>query len=286
MSTDIRMFHGHARGVTAFPIACVAVAALVLSHVIDAYVMHDLLRGSSFPAGRLIAATALGGALVSIPALRRMCGELFDAPFPATRGVEASAIALLLAAMVFAVIGMLALSEWAWGGEPALARRMGEPLATLQRWAPAISLAPAAHGEVAAVLLVTVIEDIVILGLLYPAWALQWGWARSAFAASVIAASAHPDMLTEFVTMLVLVALLRRTGSLRACIAVHTIASAATCFAVLGRFVMPANRITGEIELWRLHLACLLCGAIAATAYLRTACDEDTLDSLEAFPQR
>ena len=286
MSTDFHIFHGPARGATAFQIACVAVAAVVVSQMIDAYVMHDLLRGSGFPAARLIAATMLGGALASVPALRRMCRELLDAP-PARSAIELAAAAALLVAFAFAALGLLALATWAWGGEPALARRMTEPTATLYRWVPDVSLEPAARGELAAVLLVGAIEDIVLLGLLFPAWTLQWGWMRACIATAAVAAAAHPDMLLEFATVLLLVAVLRRTSSLLACIVVHASANVAAGNAFLGRFLLPDNRITGEINSWSFHLACLAAAWAGAIVYTAVACgDEEAFDRPSAFPQR
>ncbi|MGZ5046724.1 MAG: hypothetical protein ACXWF0_05595 [Usitatibacter sp.] len=263
MSTDFHIFHGPSRGATAFQIACVAFAAIAVSQVIDAYVMHDLLRGSGFPAARLVAAATLGGALVSVPALRRTCRELLDAPPPKGSGLELAAIALLLVALSF----------------PAL---------VMQRWAPPISLEPAARGEVAAAILVCAIEDVVLLGLLYPAWALQWGWTGSLVATSAVAAIARSDMLVHFMTMLLLIALLRRTGSLLACVAVHSVAGVSISGALLGRFLLPADRASGEIEPWGLHLACLIVAGIGTVVYLRMARRDakDCAGSDGAFLQR
>jgi membrane protease YdiL (CAAX protease family) len=242
MSTEFRMFHGVSRGATAFEVACVAFAAIAVSQVVDGYVLHELLRGSGFPAARLVAATTLGGALLSVPALRAKCCELLAAPPARPGGLELRAIALLLATLALSALGE-------------------------ERW-DAVA-APAARGEVAAVVLVCAIEDIVLLGLLYPAWALHWGWERSLVAAAAVAAIAHADAVAQFMTVLLLGGVLRRTGSLLACVAVHAMATAAISSETAGRWLLRAHRIAGGADWWALHLTCAIVVGVATIAYLR-----------------
>lgn len=286
MSAEFRIFHGPARGATGLQIAFVVAAALSLGYVADHFVFRqwEWLRGSGFPAARVIATIALGVSLLTIAAMRRTCRELLATPVPLARSWELASAVVLLLAITLAVLAFLALSIWIQGSEPALARRMGEQLTSLTHWFPQVSL-DVPKQVVIASLVVAVIEDIVFLGMLYPAWALQWGWMRGAIATSAAWALTHPDTLTQFAGAMVLICLLRRTGSLRACIVVHAAYNVLVSHAFLGRFLLPVNRGTGEIGVWDAHLACLALAVPALLACLWLARDEEALlpmDSLEA----
>lgn len=290
MSAEFRIFHGPARGATGMQIVFLVGAALSLGYVADHFLFRqwEWLRGSGVPAARFVASVSLGVSLLTVAAMRRTCRELLAAPAPLARSWELAAAVVLLLAITLAVLAVLALSTWIPGSEPALARRMGEQLASLERWLPRISL-DVPRQTVVATLLVAVIEDIVFLGMLYPAWALQWGWMRGALATSAACALGHADLLTQFAGAMILVCVLRRTGSLRACIAVHAAYTILVSHAFLGRFLLPVNRGTGEIGVWDAHLVCLALVIPAALVYLWMARDEDALlpmDSLEATRQR
>jgi membrane protease YdiL (CAAX protease family) len=290
VSAEFRIFHGPARGATGLQIGFLIGAALALGYVADHFVLRqwEWLRGSGLPAARVTATIALGASLLTIAAVRRTCCELLATPIPLFRSWELVSAVVLLLAITLAVLAALALSIWLPGSEPALARRMGEQLTSLARWLPQVSL-DVPRQVVIASLVLAVLEDIVFLGMLYPAWALQWGWMRGAIATCAAWALTHPDMATQFAGGIVLICLLRRTGSLRACIAVHAAYIVLVSHAFLGRFLLPVNRGTGEIGVWDAHLVCLALAIPALLACLWMARDEEALlpmDSVEANRRR
>ena len=65
------------------------------------------------------------------------------------------------------------------------------------------------------------IEELVFRGLLYRAWANQWGALVAAVLTSALFAAYHPNFLAAFSSAILFVCLVRRTGSLWASISVH-----------------------------------------------------------------
>jgi surface polysaccharide O-acyltransferase-like enzyme len=71
-----------------------------------------------------------------------------------------------------------------------------------------------------------------------------------------------------------MVVVMRRTGSMRANIYTHALFNLLAWYPLLGQFMLPANRSTGEIESWWLHLTCLAVAIIALPLYMMSARDE------------
>src|SRR5439155_25789023 len=123
-----------------------------------------------------------------------------------------------------------------------VARHISEPMTDNVHLASALST----HGIVtvfAACLIAPLIEELVFRGLLYRAWERQWGWLPAAIASSLVFAYMHPAVyISQFAAGLIFVCIFRRTGSLRAAIAVHAIFNIAIWYPLIGRFVLPAGR--------------------------------------------
>ena len=111
---------------------------------------------------------------------------------------------------------------------------------------------------VAAGLLAPVIEELVFRGMLFRAWERDWGWLRAAIASSFVFAFMHPAVyISQFVAGLIFVCLYRRTGSLRAAIVMHAIYNVSLWYPLAGRFVLPAGRESGRLDVWMPNLVCL-----------------------------
>jgi membrane protease YdiL (CAAX protease family) len=82
----------------------------------------------------------------------------------------------------------------------------------------------------------------------------------------------------------VLVCVLRRTGSLRGPIYVHASFNLLCWYPLLGQFLLPSERSTGELHLWTLHLVCLGLTAILLPWYMWSARDS-RLPASNAFDE-
>ena len=212
-------------------------------------------------------------ALVAINPLRRRCASLLAAPVAAGRHREiAIGIALMLLAD-FGCAGGFALWHWLVGGEAALVRSIGRESTHAAQMDASLST----HGIVFFLFLAAtigpVIEELVFRGMLYPAWKDAWGWVAGAFATSIVFGLFHGIFWPQFLGSLVLVCVLRRTGSLRGAIYVHAAHNFLLWYPALGQFLLPAERSTGELHLWAFHLVCLALILVLLPAYMWSARD-------------
>jgi membrane protease YdiL (CAAX protease family) len=258
------------RGASGIQIAFFVFAVLILFAASDRFVFDhwQWANDSGFPVGRTMMFLSAGAILLGFPGLRRLCVGLLAAEVPKTKRKEVVAVTALLVLMAFAAVGALALWWWSSGGEPALARHMGQSKHPSDEWQQALSLNGVVSTFVLAGILAPIVEELVFRGMLYRAWALRWGWFPGALATSLVFAVFHSGMVSQFFGSLLFVSLLRRTGSLRACIFSHAAFNILVWYPLMGHFLFPAGRSTGEISFWVPHLICLPIALIAVPTYL------------------
>lgn len=253
-----------------FQITFLIVAVLLIAVPVDRYVLArwQWAAHADLPVGRFILFLFACAVLFGVPALRRRCASLLARPIPAGKMVELAAVQLLEFAVGMASLGALALYWFARGGAPELASHMGNAghLIELQR---ALSPGGVITSLLIGGLVAPFVEELVFRGMLYNAWERQWGWFAAAVASSAVFAFMHPSVyIAQFLGGLILVCVYRRTGSLRASIVVHAVSNVVLWYPLLGRFVLPAGRETGAIDVWIPNLACLAIVVVALPAYL------------------
>jgi len=216
-----------------------------------------------------------GCVLFGFPALRRTCLGLLSVPIPSAKAPEIAGVLLLHLVTGFAAAGVVALWTWNSGGEPALARVLGSQDTPATQLSHALSLRGITTSFLIGGLIAPVIEELAFRGLLYPTWAAQWGWVRSALATSALFAVLHPNMYSQFMGSLLYICLFRRTGSLRASIVIHAAFNMLMWYPLIGQFLFPSGggSSTGEISYWTLQIACLAIALVALPAYMWMARD-------------
>jgi uncharacterized protein len=253
-----------------FQIAFLIVAVLLLTAPADKYLFAQWqwAREAGFPISRLMIFAVAAAILSLVPALRRHCKALLAVPVPQTKRLEILFVVGIHVVAGCAAFGATALWIWSLGGEPALARRMGEELGAAQQWSRAFSLHDVMTFLVIGGLVAPIIEELVFRGMLYPAFESRWGWVASAILTSALFAALHANKISQFLGSLLYVCLLRRTGSLRASIIAHGSFNILMWYPLAGRFVFPAGRETGEISVWWPQLTCLLVTFFAVPIYM------------------
>jgi membrane protease YdiL (CAAX protease family) len=183
------------------------------------------------------------------------------------------AIAFLMNVLVaLGALGAFALWNWGVGGEPQLARRMGEVSSHTEQWTGAISpsgLILLLLGALAA----PIVEELIFRGLLYNAWLRQWGWVPASIGTSIVFGIAHGAFLPQLLASFVFIAAYRRSSSLWTPILAHAAFNTIVWYPLLGQFALPAGRSTGELHVWTFHLACLAATLVALPWYLWSSRD-------------
>ena len=258
-----------------FQIAFLIFAVLLLAVPADRYFFAswEWAAQRDIPVGRVMIFVFAGILFIVFPALRRIARDLLAVPIPRDKLPELAAVTLLDLCVGFAAFGALALWWWSSGGESNVARHIGEPISDSVQLANALSI----HGIVtvfAAGLIAPLIEELVFRGLLYRAWERQWGWLPAAIASSLVFAYMHPAVyISQFAAGLIFVCIFRRTGSLWGAIATHAIYNVTIWYPLLGRFVLPAGRETGAVQVWAPHIVCLAIVVVAVPIYMWMARD-------------
>ena len=265
------------RAATGIEIVVLIFAFMLLGAAADQHLFSRLAWSTDFgiPLGRIATFIAAAAILFGVPALRRKCLALLSVLLRPGIVPEVAAALSIQAACGFAIIGAMALWWWSTGGEPALARHMGHGFVAENDWERSLGLGVLVNTFVAGAILAPVVEELVFRGILYPTWERKLGWVKSAFATSVAFAFAHPFVIPQFFSSLVLVCLYRRTGSLRACIACHSALNIALWHPLLGQFLVPGpERETGALRAWAPHLICLVLAFFALAIYMWMSRDD------------
>jgi membrane protease YdiL (CAAX protease family) len=220
-------------------------------------------RGIPFVLGVLV--------LLGIPPLRRRTLAYLAVPIPRERRLEVALVGIGKVPLAFAYIGAVALWWWTTEGSASLAYHFESIVPQAQR-AEALSIPGIFTFVVLGALLAPFVEEVLYRGLLFDAWAQRWGPFAATIFTSALFASYHPNVIAAFMSAVVLTCVVRRTGTLRASMAVHAFYNLMLWYPLAGQFGIPdASRALGDISTWGLNLACLLAAAIALPAYVLLA---------------
>jgi membrane protease YdiL (CAAX protease family) len=207
--------------------------------------------------------------MLLVPAARRYCARALAVPIPIDRRGEVALVIAMQPVVLLAIGGSVVLWYWAQGGEMGLARRIGEQMSEEAQRVQAFSRDGILLAIVIGTVVAPIVEELVFRATLYRLWAERWGWFPSMLATSAFFAAYHPNKFAAFVGSVILIAILRRTGSLRACILVHAAGNFMLWYPVLGQHVfVTRGRETGEIGLWPWHLAAFALVAILLPLYV------------------
>jgi uncharacterized protein len=202
--------------------------------------------------------------IVAVPAMRRSVRQMLNATIPRSMRIEVFAAWLLKLAAAFG--GMAALALWLLANEgPAGVERMVRDVDRL------IAHAYSGPGLVFLFLSATLgplIEEIVFRGFIYRAFERQWGWVASLVATSALFGVYHPHFWSAFTGSVILICLLRRTGSLWAPIVVHMVYNFVLWWPLLGQYVIPHGVPLTDPRSWLVHGICLALAVVAVPAYV------------------
>jgi membrane protease YdiL (CAAX protease family) len=264
-----------ASAILGFQITFLTFAVVMLNAPLDKYVLSEWqwALDLELPVGRMMMFVVAAMLMLALAPIRRLCAMLLAVPIAqGTRREVLIGIGLVLL-VDFAVLGGLALWNWTVGGEPRLARVMGAQSGD----AEAMHQATSTHGIVFFALFATtlgpIIEELVFRGMLYPAWRDAWGWILGSVGTAVVFGLFHGTFWPQFLGSFVFVCVLRKTGSLRAAIYVHAAGNFLLWYPMLGQFMLPAVRSTGELHLWTFHLVCLAGAVLLLPWYVWSARD-------------
>lgn len=220
--------------------------------------------------GNILAFGVAAAVLFGVRPLRRHFLAELSKPIAHGLRTEVIAVAAAKLAIPFGVMGALALYYIGWAPPPDLFRSLGLASDPAGHYRSFYS----AHGLVQATLIGVIvgpfIEELVYRGLLYRAWERQWGWVPAMLATSALFGLVHPShMASAFLGSVVYVCLLRRTGTLWAPIAVHSIYNLLNAWPLLGHLVFVKERDSvGRLETWIPEILCLVVAATALSYYV------------------
>lgn len=219
--------------------------------------------------GNLVFFPAALAVLFGVPASRRYFVWQLSRPLALPARAEAFVVAIAKTAIPFAILGAAAL--WHFYVSPTL-----EPVTPMAlpderdvgdaRYFSALGLTSA----LLAISLGPFTEELLFRGLLYPAWARQWGWIAAMLLTSTAFGLIHPgNFVGSFLGSIVYVCVLRRTGTLWGPILCHVLYNLFVTWPLLGHLVMVKSREAGaSIDGWWPHIACLVFVAIALPLYI------------------
>jgi len=218
---------------------------------------------------RALPFVVIASVLAGFPRLRRMCAVELSRGIPADRRPEVLVVALASLTKGFAWAGLWVL--WWWLSEGALSAEQHVRMLDSHDIHMARAATPAEwmRGVVLAGMVGPVLEELVFRGFLYRAWERQWGWIPAMLLTSTVFGLYHANFVPAFVASILYVCIYRRTGSLWACIAAHSLFNIAAFYPFLGQFVFQrAREAPGDPSAWGFHLACLLFVMVALPIYV------------------
>ena len=113
-----------------------------------------------------------------------------------------------------------------------------------------------------------IIEEVIFRGFLYRALAAKWGWIAAMVLASALFGLYHTHFYAAFISSIVFVCVMRRTGSLWSAIVVHGFGNLMLWWPLAGQFVFPHWGPTSGLSTWYFHIACLAFTVIALPIYV------------------
>ena len=219
--------------------------------------------------GQLITFSMAALILFGHPGLRRYCLAELRVPVPAGSSTELAAVSVIKLAIPFAVIGSVVIQAFATGNVDQLQSR-SPAMDPAVAWEIALSPLGLLRMILLSWLVGPVIEEIVFRGLLYRAFERRWGWFASMAMTSLLFGLGHPThMVATALGSVVQVCVLRRTGSLRACILVHAIFNVLISWPLFGQVLFAsAEGSPASLSTWKLSLACLAFASVAIPVYV------------------
>jgi membrane protease YdiL (CAAX protease family) len=210
--------------------------------------------------------------IASFPGLRGNARRQLAVPVPPDLRGETALIVLAKLAVPLAVVGAFAIGVIHLSSSIAQlpSATTTNPDQYLRGWAD--------PSRVVLMLVFTcalgpVVEEIVFRGWLFRALDRQWGWKTATLATAIAFGLCHPSswihMASTAIGSVIFTAVLLRTGSLRACIALHCAYNVLMQAPLFGQIVFRQRfgDYTGW-QTWSLEWACLAFVAIALPAYL------------------
>lgn len=215
-------------------------------------------------------ATAL---ILAFPALRRSAHHWLATPIPASMQIETATVALLKGSVALATAGTLAAWFWITQGPERVESMIVNVDRELGR-----AFSPAGLVRVViAVLVAPVVEELVFRGFIYRAFERRWGWFVAMIATSMLFGLYHPYAWSAFVSSIVFVCVMRRTGSMQAPILVHMAFNLVLWWPLLGQYVFPHGRVLSDPATWYLHFACIAFVLVAVPAYVWMSRDRNVV---------
>ncbi len=279
------MDESKSRSVTGLQIAFLIVALLFIAAPAEKYLFNEWTwaRDNGIPVTRFAIFAVAAIVLFGLPSPRRLCVNLLSTSLAKGTTHEIPVGLALNIVAGFAALGAPVLLIWLLGGEPALARRVGDEMKDAEQMSRALALGGILTFLVIGGVIAPILEELTFRGILYPAWARQWGWLRSALATSFVFALVHPNHFAQFFASLIYIGIFRRTGALRAPIIVHGLYNMSMWYPLIGQFIFPASaQGNGEISHFSFNLFCLAFVAIAVPAYLWMSRDKRAIAAVSA----
>lgn len=206
--------------------------------------------------------------LVVFPTLRRQAAAYLSKGIPANRRVEVMVVAISKVVVAFGFFGALALWIWLTQGGGVLERTL-RPTAPDEAWADAFTGPTVVINVLLGAIVAPFVEEILFRGFLFDAWSKRWGPFTATVLTSALFAAYHPHLFATFMSGVIFVCVVRRTGTLWGSIAVHSFFNLMLWYPLAGQFGMPdPTRAIGDISTWGFNLACLLFAVIALPIYL------------------
>jgi uncharacterized protein len=210
----------------------------------------------------------LGAALIAaIGPLRRAAVSMLAPPIPRNMRAECVGAWLVMEAAAFGGVAALALWFIAQDGG-GWVRQMTRDV---DRQVANAFTGPGLVFLLLSATLGPVIEEIVFRGFIYRAFERQWGWVASLLLTSALFGLYHTHFWSAFTGSVIMICLLRRTGSLRAPILVHMLFNFLLWPPLLGQYTFPRAEALSEPSSWILHGTCLAIAVIAVPAYVYMA---------------
>jgi membrane protease YdiL (CAAX protease family) len=218
--------------------------------------------------------------IVAVPPMRLRVTQMLRVPIPRSMRTEVIAAWLLKLAAAFG--GVAALALWFLVQEGPV--RVESMTVDVDR---AVVNAYSRLGLMVLFLSTTigpVIEEIVFRGFMYRAFERQWGWVVSLLATSALFGLYHPHFWSAFTSSVILICLLRRTGSLWAPILVHMFYNLMLWWPLLGQYAFPHGVVLTDPWSWLFHGICLAFAVIAVPGYVYMSRERNVTPTLFLEP--
>ncbi len=253
---------------TGMQIAFFTFALLLLAVPISRGVT-DLLGTSGHTTAVVTKATPFAMFLLAtavIPPFRRAVLRLLVATIPPRFRPEVAVVSVTSALLPFAFTVLLASWVWIAEGSAGVDKRIRIDVSRDME----LAFDPA--GLVMYLLLVPIIgpiiEEVIFRGFLYRALAAKWGWIAAMILTSVLFGLYHKHFYAAFISSIVFVCVMRRTGSLWSAIVVHGFGNLMLWWPLAGQFLLPHWEPASKLSTWYFHIVCLAFALVALPTYI------------------